>query len=103
MPARGRVPQGRDQLWRQVGHPRRVDGCRAHHAGCVVIAAATRAAKRRRTAIASGTWRFREPAQPAIDRVAELRAAGMSAQAIAEAAGLPLTVVSMLAWPERSS
>jgi len=59
-------------------------------------------AKRRRLAIAAGTWRFREPVGPAIEHVAALRRAGMSAQAIADAAGLPLTVVSMLAWPNRA-
>lgn len=59
----------------------------------------TRIQRRRRAAIADGTWRYRIPAEVAIEHVRRLRAAGMSAAAIAAAAGLPLSTVSPLAWP----
>lgn len=67
------------------------------------IAARSRRAKQRRLAIAAGTWRFRVPARPVVQHVQALHRAGMSAAAIAEAAHVPLSVVSPLIWAETHS
>lgn len=56
-------------------------------------------AKRRRVAIAQGTWRYRVPAEPAMRHIANLRAQGMSAAAISAASGVALSIISPLAWP----
>lgn len=67
------------------------------------ILPASMVCKRRKLAIAAGTWQFQQPAGPTVDRVQALRRAGLSAGAIAAAAGLPLSVIAPLFWYQTHS
>ena len=54
--------------------------------------------RRRRAALAAGTWAKPVLVDETVQRVAELRAQGMSVDAIAAAAGLARSTVAPLAW-----
>lgn len=59
-----------------------------------------RYARRRRAAIAAGTWQQPVPAAIVRDRINTLRASGMSLAAIAHAANLSASTLAPIAYPE---
>lgn len=60
-------------------------------------------ARRRRAALARGTWEPPVPAHTVTDHIRDLRARGMSVAAIATAAGLANSTVAPLAYPDTHS
>lgn len=60
-------------------------------------------ARRRRAALAAGTWEGPVDAAPVVEHIASLRQQGMSVRAIATAAGLSEATVAPLAYPDTHS